>query len=95
MGFSGIKKIKNFGLIIDNASIKSFESHCILPNTLAIGYAMALLNSSGAKDIYLAGFDGYTNNAELQLQMNNYLVALKKNFKKINLRSLTPTLYLL
>jgi 4-hydroxy 2-oxovalerate aldolase len=95
INMKNIKKIKNFGLIIDNATIKSFESYCILPNTLAIGYAMALLNSSGAKDIYLAGFDGYPNNAELQLQMNNYLISLKKNFKKINLRSLTPTLYLL
>ena len=95
INIKNIKKIKNFGLIIDNATIKSFESYCILPNTLAIGYAMALLNSSGAKDIYLAGFDGYTNNAELQLQMNSYLIALKKNFKKINLCSLTPTLYFL
>ena len=93
MNIKNIKKIKNFGLITDNAKIKSFDNYCILPNTLAIGYAIALLNASGAKDVYLAGFDGYLNDAALQVAMNNYLIALKKNFKKINLYSLTPTLY--
>jgi len=93
MNIKNIKKIKNFGLITDNAKIKSFDNYCILPNTLAIGYAIALLNASGAKDVYLAGFDGYLNDAALQVAMNNYLIALKKNFKKINLYSLTPSLY--
>ena len=93
INIKSIKKIKNFGLITDNAKMKSFDSYCILPNTLAIGYAMALLNASGAKDVYLAGFDGYVDNSALQVKMNNYLIALKKNFTKITLYSLTPTLY--
>jgi len=87
------KKIKNYPLIIDNNKIKSHDNYCILPNTLVIGYALALLNSSGAKYVYMAGFDGYKNDPVLQVTTDNYLQKLKKTFKKIKLVSLTPTTY--
>jgi 4-hydroxy 2-oxovalerate aldolase len=88
-----IKKIKNYGLITDSAKIKSFDNYCILPNTMAIGYATALLCNAGAKEIYLSGFDGYNSNSELQTKMNNYLMILQNNFKKMKFFSLTPTMY--
>ena len=88
-----IKKIKNYGLVTDSAKIKSFDNYCILPNTMAIGYATALLCNAGAKEIYLSGFDGYNSNSELQTKMNNYLMILQNNFKKMKFFSLTPTTY--
>ena len=54
-----------------------------MPNELAIGYAIALSKFGNAKKIYLAGFDGYNDNDELNLKIKNYFKFLQKktNFK--------------
>ena len=39
---------------------------------------MALCLIGKAKNIYLAGFDGYENNEPLNEEMNSYLIIFKK-----------------
>jgi 4-hydroxy 2-oxovalerate aldolase len=61
------------------------EKNCTLPNDNVVGFAVALCHFGDAKKIYLAGFDGYNNNDELQLQSENYLKFLTKKSKyKLN-----------
>ena len=40
-----------------------FDKYCILPNNLAIGYAIAVSLSGRCNKIYLAGFDGFKSNS--------------------------------
>ena len=46
-----VKKSKNQILVKKN--------YCILPNPLAIGYALSLIISGQAKSLKVAGFDGF------------------------------------
>ena len=54
---------------------------------------MALCTIGKAKNIYLAGFDGYKDNETLDKEMNNYFLNIKKNFSELDFYSLTPTNY--
>ena len=47
----------------------------------------------GAKNIYLAGFDGYKNNISLNEEMNSYLIDIRKHLPQLKFFSLTPTNY--
>jgi len=88
-----VKNIKNYGLVIKKDKFRTFNKYCELPNSLVAGYAMALCSVGKAKNIYLAGFDGYKDNETLDREMNNYFLSIKRNFKKLNFYSLTPTNY--
>lgn len=77
---------KNENLINYNLETKQNTFHvndkgCILPNELAIGYAIALCKFGDAKKIYLAGFDGYDNNEELNIKIKNYFKFLSQKTK--------------
>jgi len=88
-----IKKIKNYGLIVKKNTFSVFNKYCELPTSLVAGYAMSLCSIGKAKNIYLAGFDGYKDNESLDKEMNSYFLNIKKNFPKLNFCSLTPTNY--
>tara|TARA_B100000886_G_scaffold339785_1_gene306335 strand:- start:14454 stop:16031 length:1578 start_codon:yes stop_codon:yes gene_type:complete len=77
------KNFINYNLVIQNNTFKINEDGCILPNELAIGYAIAACKYGGAKKIYLAGFDGYDDNDELNIKLKNYFKFLvtKTKFK--------------
>lgn len=73
-------KVYNFGLEI-KPDIFSFGScSAICPSTLAIAYALAVATSGRAKNILLAGFDGYVNedkrNEEIGRIFDIYMGAL-------------------
>ena len=87
------KKIKNYGLIINTKRIKVKDDYAELPNTLAIGYALSICKASSAKKVYLAGFDGYDDKEEINLEMKLYLSKLIKYFKDLNLETLTRSKY--
>ena len=54
------KELLDYGLQVKNNRFEANVDHCILPNSLVISYALAILVSGGAKRILLAGFDGYS-----------------------------------
>ena len=88
-----LQKVKNYGLVLKKDTFKVFDKYCELPKSLVVGYAMALCLIGKAKNIYLAGFDGYENNEPLNEEMNSYLINIKKNLPKLKFFSLTPTSY--
>ena len=65
----------------------------MIPNSLALSYALAVSNSGKASKIFLAGFDGYQNNNPKKFLVDETLNLYKKNKKNIKIFSLTPTLY--
>ena len=88
-----LQKVKNYGLVLKKDTFKVFDKYCELPKSLVVGYAMALCLIGKAKNISLAGFDGYENNEPLNEEMNSYLINIKKNLPKLKFFSLTPTSY--
>lgn len=90
--FQKVKKL-DFGIDVKNNSFKFLKSSAIIPNTLAISYALALANSGQAKKIYLAGFDGYDVHDPKRAEMDELFSTYNYLKKKVEIESITPTKY--
>ncbi|HIE5665275.1 TPA: aldolase catalytic domain-containing protein [Pseudomonas aeruginosa] len=53
------KQLLDFGLGVRSGRFEVFPQGCVAPNSLVIGYALAVAASGRARRILLAGFDGY------------------------------------
>lgn len=87
------KEIKDFGMIVKKDRFNVSSNYCEIPNNLAISYALAISLIGKAKNIFLAGFDGYKKRKNLDIQMREFLSFLKKKHAYIKLKSVTPTNY--
>ena len=87
------KKILDFGLQVKNDRFKFEENYAVLPNSLAITYALGICTSGMCNKIFLAGLDGYNQNSPKKYEMDELFQKYKfeKSAKKIF--SLTPTTY--
>ena len=87
------KEIFDFGLNISSKGFEFYKSHCVLPNSLVLGYALAIIESGKANNIYMAGFDGYDfgdhRNDEIESLINAYRDSIKDKNKEITM--ITPT----
>tara|TARA_B100000902_G_scaffold213715_1_gene203244 strand:- start:3285 stop:4886 length:1602 start_codon:yes stop_codon:yes gene_type:complete len=87
------KNIFDFGLQVKNKRFKFEKNYVVLPNSLAITYALGICTSGICKQIFLAGLDGYNDSSPKKYEMDelfqNY--KLEKMSKKIF--TLTPTNY--
>ena len=87
------KKIYDYGLNVNGDGFKIYENYCVIKWPLAIAYALSFLTMANVKKIELIGFDGYSNDKEKNLEMNDIFkkYQLLNSAKKII--SLTPTIY--
>ena len=85
--------ILDFGLQVKNKKFKFEKNYVVLPNSLAISYALGISTSGNAKKIYLAGLDGYNDSSPKKFEMDDLFqnYKLEDNSKKIF--SLTQTNY--
>lgn len=90
--FRNVKKL-DFGVEIKSNTFKFKKSSAIIPNTLAISYALAISNSGKAKKIYIAGFDGYNAEDPKRREMDELLILYQSLKRKSELISITPTKY--
>ena len=87
------KNVLDFGLQVKNNKFKFEKNYAVLPNSLAITYALGICTSGQAKKIFLAGLDGYTSNSPKRFQMNELFQNYRLESKAKILYSLTPTNY--
>ena len=87
------KNILNFGLEVQHDQFNFFKKYAILPNSLAISYALAIASSGKAKKILLAGFDGYPSDDPRRIEMDHTFELFQKYAKKTKLISITSTRY--
>lgn len=87
------KKILNFGLQVKNNSFKFEQNYAVLPNSLAITYALGICTSGECKKIFFAGLDGYDKNSKQKFEMDDVLQNYKLEKKSRTIISLTPTNY--
>ena len=90
--FKKIKKL-DFGVEIKNNTFQFKKSSAIIPNSLAISYAIAIANSGRAKKIYLAGFDGYDADDPKRREMDELFLLYQSLQRKAEIISVTPTKY--
>ena len=87
------KNILNFGLQVKNNRFKFDKNFVVLPNSLAITYALGICTSGESKRIFLSGLDGYSSDSPKKYQMNELLQNYKLQKKARSLFSITPTNY--
>ena len=87
------KNFIDYGILLKQNTFVTKNNHCILPNNLAFTYALAIAQIGKAKQIYLAGFDGYDQNVDKLLEMDKTINLFKRKFTNRNLISITPTKY--
>ena len=81
-------------MIIKKQNFIAKNQYCVLPNNLAISYALAISVAGNAKNIFLAGFDGYSKRKYLNFEMDEFLKLIKEKCSHIKFKHITPTKYL-
>lgn len=87
------KDIKDFGIGLTNSHFEFHNSFCMIPNTLVLSYALAVVTSGSAQNIYLAGFDGYPQGDIRNDEVNDLLSRYKASKPDANIIAITPTKY--
>ena len=86
------ENIYDYGLSIGSPSqLQVKKKYCILPNPLAIGYAISLTISGKARSIRFAGFDGYQKSDPDYDNTEELLNLFLKKYFKTKFLSLTKT----
>ena len=85
--------ILDYGLRIKEGEFQIFENGCVLDSPLALIYALSLASVSGAKNILLAGIDGYELSDPMQQKMIAALEQYNKLSHTIPIYAITPTTY--
>ena len=87
-------KMYNYGIQVKKNIFKFENNNAILPNSLAISYALAVCNSGKCKKIFIAGFDGYDkSNLQKKTNVDETIDLYKSTKGTAKIISLTPTLY--
>lgn len=87
------KEILDFGIAVEHDTFHFADTYCILPNSLVISYALAVVTSGKACRILLAGFDGYEADDPRNQEMNKLLQLYNQNKFAVPLMAVTPTRY--
>jgi 4-hydroxy 2-oxovalerate aldolase len=85
--------ILDYGLRIKEGEFQIFENGCVLDSSLALIYALSLASVSGAKNILLAGIDGYELSDPKQQKMIAALERYNELSNTIPVHAITPTTY--
>lgn len=69
-------QLLDFGLGIETGRFEFHDSHCIVPTSLVLAYALAVSTSGKAAQVLMAGFDGYQpgdpRNLEVELMLSEF-----------------------
>ena len=87
------KEIRDFGIGLSNTHFEFHKSFCIIPNALVLSYSLAVTTSGSARNIYLAGFDGYPEGDSRNDEVNDLLSKYKDSKSDTNVIAITPTKY--
>jgi 4-hydroxy 2-oxovalerate aldolase len=87
------KDVLDYGLTVKPNTFEFLDSHCTLPTSLVVAYALAVVTSGKAEQIFLAGFDGYGADDPRSAEMRNLLETYLSSDQALPLTAITPTRY--
>ena len=86
-------EVYDYGLRIVENKFHVGKHGCVLGNSLALPYAISVATAGGAKQILLAGVDGYAPSDPRQQEMIDMFEDYKKLSNSLPLLAITPTTY--
>lgn len=87
------KQVLDFGIAIEEDTFIACETHCTLPTSLVVAYALAIATSGRACQVLMAGFDGYGADDPRTREMQQLLDLYRSHQKTVEITSVTPTRY--
>jgi 4-hydroxy 2-oxovalerate aldolase len=87
------KKLLDFGLKVLCNTFEITDYYCVIPDSLVLSYALAILSAGEAKRILLAGFDGYSADDPRQKEVEHVFGLFLANPKHSSILSITPSRY--
>lgn len=87
------KVVLDFGLGVKPDTFEFNKDHATLPTSLVIAYALAIATSGQARQILLAGFDGYSADDPRTAEMESLLTNYAANKDALPLIAITQTRY--
>ncbi|WP_418139356.1 aldolase catalytic domain-containing protein [Oceanimonas smirnovii] len=87
------KEVLDFGLNVQAESFAFEATHCTLPTSLVVGYALAVATSGQAARILMAGFDGYGADDPRSGEMRQLFEHYQAAEGALPLTAITPTRY--
>ncbi len=88
------KDVFDYGLgLSEKGEFSIFKNYCIIPSSLVLAYALALVVSGKVNKIFLAGFDGYRPEDQRNYEINDLISIFKNKFPNFDLISITPSIY--
>lgn len=87
------KEVLDFGLNVQANSFAFGTTHCTLPTSQVVGYALAVTTSGLASRIVMAGFDGYGADDPRSSEMQQLLELYQAAEGALPITAITPTRY--
>lgn len=85
--------ILDFGMTVRDGQFACADTHCLLPTSLVIGYALAVATAGKARRLLLAGFDGYGPGDRRTTEVEELFMLYAKSPDRLDLLSVTPSAY--
>jgi 4-hydroxy 2-oxovalerate aldolase len=82
-----------FGVKVNINTLDCNFNSCVIPYPIAFAYALMFAHSAGAKEILLAGFDGFDSNDPRQIEMVQTIELYNNRSDALKITSITPTNY--
>lgn len=89
----GGKTLLDFGLAVEPDTFEFNTDYCVLPTSLVIAYSLAIATSGRARNILLAGFDGYAADDPRNREMDKLVKLYASSEGALSLAAITPTKY--
>jgi len=86
-------EILDYGLGVQNSKQVYDKTWCNLSNPLVISYALAVISSGKANQVFLAGFDGYGSDDPRRIENDLVFKAHNDTKSAVPLLAVTPTSY--
>lgn len=87
------KVLHDFGIEVRKDSFAFCEHYGVVPTSLVIAYALAMISSGHAQEIFLAGFDGYDADILRNQEVNRIFKLYSEAPGALSIISITPTRY--
>ena len=87
------KYIYDFGLNVDSNKFLFKNNYCVTPSNLVLAYSLGIFGAGNVKNIFLAGFDGYSLDDPRTIEINKIFELYLNTNKKDNILSITPSKY--
>ena len=87
------KQVLDFGLEVKAGCFEFGDTHCTVPSSLVVVYALAIAARGGAPRILMAGFDGYGEQDPRNHEMNRLLSLYQCQPDTPDIVAVTPTRY--